>query len=148
MKKYVIEFIRRGLTACSFGPIVLAIIYLALQNSGVVYSLTVNEVCLGIFSLAALAFVAGGMTAIYQIERLPLMPAIFIHGAVLYISYLLTYLLNGWLEQGMTPLLVFTAIFAGAYLLVWAIIYFTTKRSTEKLNEVLQKTAGRRNSEK
>ena len=34
MKKYVFEFLRRGFTACGFGPIVLAVLYLILHNQG------------------------------------------------------------------------------------------------------------------
>lgn len=140
MKKFVLDFIRRGLTASGFGPIILAIIYLILQQHAVIETLTVREVSLGIFSLSALAFIAGGMNAVYQIERLPLMPAILIHGGILYICYLVTYLVNGWLESGATPLLVFSGIFVLGYLAVWAVIYFITKRSTEKLNEALRQT--------
>lgn len=139
MKKNVLEFFRRGLIACGFGPIVLAIFYLILQHQDAIQNLTVNQVCLGIFSLSALAFIAGGMNVIYQIERLPLMVAILIHGSVLYISYLSTYLLNGWLEWGKTPILVFSGIFVLGYLAVWAIIYFITKKRTEQLNEILKK---------
>ncbi len=145
MRKFVLEFVRRGLPACGLGPLVLAILYLALQQQQVIESLTVNEVCLGIFSLSALAFIAGGMNAIYQIEQLPLMVAILIHGAVLYLSYLATYLLNGWLEQGVTPILVFSGIFALGYLVVWAVIYSIIKRNTKQLNELLkqkQQTTG------
>ena len=86
MKKIILEFLRRGLGACWIGPIVLAIIYLILQGQGIVDNLSVNEVCTGIFSLTALAFVAGAMNAIYQIEKLPLMWAILIHGCVLYLG--------------------------------------------------------------
>ena len=139
MKKIVLEFIRRGLIASSFGPIVLAILYLILQNQAAVETLTVNEVCLGIFSLSALAFIAGGMNVIYQIERIPLMVAILIQGVVLYISYLGTYLLNVWLDWGATPILVFSGIFVVGYLAIWAIIYSIIKRITEKLNEILKK---------
>lgn len=138
MKKNVSEFFRRGLMVCGFGPIVLAIIYLILRHQGVIESLTVNQVCLGIFSLSVLAFIAGGMNVLYQIERLPLMVAILIHGGVLYISYLVTYLLNGWLQRGVTPILVFTGIFVFGYLIVWAIIYSVIKKSTAKLNEILK----------
>ena len=92
MKKYVLEFLRRGLAGCGFGPLVLAVVYLVLQHNGTVQTLTVNQVCLGIVSLSGLAFVAGGMNVVYQMERLPLMVAILIHGCVLYISYLATYL--------------------------------------------------------
>lgn len=138
MKKIVKEFFRRGIAACGLGPIVLAVLYLILQYNGVVEILTVNEVCIGIFSLSALAFVAGGMNVIYQIERLPLMAAISIHGGVLYVSYLLTYLVNDWLDWGAAPILVFTGIFIVGYLLIWAVIYSITKRNTDRINEILK----------
>ena len=138
--KYILkEFCRRGIAACGLGPLALAVIYLILQYNGVVEILTVTEVCVGIFSLSALAFVAGGMNVVYQIERLPLMVAISIHGGVLYVSYLLTYLVNNWLDQGTGPILVFTGIFAVGYLLIWAVIYSIIKRNTDRINEVLRK---------
>ena len=138
MKKYILEFFRRGLIACGFGPIVLAILYLILQQQGVIETLTVNQVCCGILSLSVLAFIAGGMNVIYQMERLPLMVAILIHGGVLYGSYLGTYLINGWLVWGTTPILVFSAFFVCGYLIIWAIIYSVTKKRTEKLNKILE----------
>ena len=78
------------------------------------------------------------MNAIYRIERLPLMLAILIHGSVLYLSYLGTYLLNDWLDLGVMPIVVFSAIFVVGYIVIWAIIYSITKRRTEKLNEILK----------
>lgn len=138
MKKNILEFIRRGLVACSLGPIVLAVLYLILQHQGAVETLTVNEVCTGIFSLSALAFVAGGMNFIYQIEQIPLMVAILIHGSVLYISYLTTYLLNDWLKWDLSSVLVFSGIFVFGYLVIWAIIYSIIKKDTAKINEVLK----------
>ena len=135
MKKYALEFLRRGFAACGLGPMVLALFYLILQQSAAIDALSVNQVCIGIFSLTALAFIAGGMNVVYQIERLPLMLAILIHGIVLYVSYLLTYLLNGWMEWGTTPILIFSVIFIIGYLAIWAVIYTITKRNTEKLNE-------------
>ena len=139
MKNIAKEFFRRGSVASGLGPIVLAALYLILQHNGAIESLTVNEVCVGILSLSALAFVAGGMNVIYQIERLPLMAAISIHGAVLYVSYLLTYLVNDWLDRGMTAVLLFTGIFVGGYLVIWAIIYWIIRRNTRKVNAVLMK---------
>ena len=138
MKTIILEFIRRGLVACGFGPIILAICYLILQNQGAIQTLTVHEVCLGIVSLTTLAFIAGAMNVLYQIEQLPLMVAIFIHGFVLYISYLVTYLINGWLELGITPILFFSSIFILSYLIIWVIIYSVTKRNTEKLNAMFK----------
>ena len=138
MKNNLLDFVRRGLIACGLGPLVLAVLYWILHQNGIVDTLTVDEVCLGILSLTLLAFIAGGMNVLYQIERLPLMAAISIHGAVLYTSYLCTYLLNGWLGSGITPILVFTAIFVFGFLAIWAVIYAVTRRRTAKLNAILQ----------
>ena len=138
MKKTLQEFFRRGLVAGGFGPIVLAILYLILNQQNLIEVLTVQEVCVGIFSLSGLAFVAGGMNVVYQMERLPLTVAILIHGSILYLSYLATYLLNGWLQRGLTAVLVFTGIFIFGYLVIWAIIYWITKKNTEQINALLK----------
>ena len=139
MKKFVLEFVRRGAIAMGIGPIVLAIVYIILQHAAAINTLTASQVCIGILSLSALAFIAGGMNAIYQIERVPLMTAILIHGGVLYIGYLGTYLLNDWLDFGALPIIVFTAIFVVGYIIIWAIIYSIIRRNTAKLNEMLKK---------
>ena len=139
MKKYVLDFVRRGLIASCIGPLVLVALYLLMQARADIHTMSVNEVCTGIVTLTALAFIAGGMNAIYQLERLPLMLAILIHGMVLYLCYLATYLLNGWLEWGATPVMVFTGIFVVGYLVIWAIIYSVVKKKTEKINQLLRR---------
>ena len=146
MKKHILEFIRRGMVACGLGPIILAVLYLVLQKNGSLQVLTVKQVCLGIFSLSALAFVAGGLNSLYQIERLPLMVAILIHGSVLYGSYLITYLLNRWLEWSTVPVLVFSAIFVLGYLVIWGIIYSIIKRNTNRINALLKEKQQRLNN--
>lgn len=137
MKRFFWEFLRRGAIASGIGPIVLAIIYMILQQAAEVEALTVDQVCIGIFSLTALAFIAGGLNALYQIERLPLMFAILIHGSVLYVSYLVTYLINDWLDFGAIPIIIFSAIFVVGYIVIWAIIYSIIKRNTARVNEIL-----------
>ena len=137
MKKIILEFVHRGMTACGIGPIVLAILYLILQQQEGLQTLSINQVCLGIFSISVLAFIAGGMNMIYQIEQLPLMVAITIHGGVLYISYLITYLVNDWLQWGTTEIIVFSGIFMLGYIIIWLIIYSIIKRNTEKVNKIL-----------
>ena len=139
MKKFISAFILRGLIAMGIGPIILAIVYLILKQAVAIDTLTVTQVCIGIFSLSALAFVAGGMNAIYQIEHMPLMTAILIHGCVLYIGYLGTYLLNDWLDFGVIPIIVFTAIFVVGYIVIWAMICSIIRRNTARLNEMLKK---------
>ena len=138
MKKFISAFMLRGLIAMGFGPIILAIVYLILEQAVAIEAYSVSQVCVGVFSLSALAFIAGGMNAIYQIERLPLMLAIFIHGSVLYICYLVTYLLNDWLAFGVMPIVVFSVIFVMGFVVIWAIIYSIIKRRTDKLNEMLK----------
>jgi uncharacterized protein YacL len=139
MKKIALEFLRRGSIASGIGPIVLAIVYLVLEKAAGIQALTVSEVVTGIFSLTALAFIAGGMNAIYQIERLPLMTAILIHGVVLYLSYLVTYLVNDWLDFGVIPVVAFSLIFVVGYIVIWAIVYFIIRKNTQEINEMLKK---------
>ena len=145
MKKHILDFIRRGAAACGLGPLVLAILYIVLEQNGTLEILTVRQVCIGIFSLSALAFIAGGMNAIYQIEQLPLLVAISIHGAVLYLCYLGTYLFNGWLEWGSAPVLVFTGIFVVGFIGIWVVICSIIRKNTNKVNQMLNKK--RRNEE-
>lgn len=139
MKEKIWEFIRRGMMGSALGPLVLVVIYLILHRQGIIQTLTVNEVCLGFVSLSALAFIASGMNVIYQFERLPLMIAILIHGIVLYISYLATYLVNDWLEFGVTQILIFSAIFILGYLAIWAVIYTISRKNTKRINALLEK---------
>lgn len=139
MKQTVREFCRRGAAASGLGPMVLAALYLVLERQTGIKMLTVSQVCCGIFSLTALAFLAGGMNVIYQVERLPLMVAVLIHGGVLYVSYLATYLINGWLEWGITPVFVFSGIFGVGYLGIWAVIYVTIRKKTRQVNALLKK---------
>ena len=135
MKRYIVDFLRRGLAAMGFGPLVLAVLYLLLP----VETVTIREVSRGIFSLSVLAFLAGGMNVIYRLERLSLMAAIWIHGCVLYAGYLATYLLNGWLDWSKAPILVFSGIFLAGYLVIWAVIYTIIRRKTARINLLLRK---------
>ena len=138
MKQHIPDVVRRGLSALGLGPLVLAVLYLFLHRQGILDTLTVEQVCTGIFSLSALAFLAGGMNVLYQIERLPLMAAISIHGGALYLGYLATYLINGWLELGTAAILVFTGFFLVGYLAIWAVIYTLIRKNTARLNEILK----------
>ena len=138
MKRFALEFIRRGFVAMGIGPIVFAVLYLILQRHLGIQDLSVTKMCIGILSLSALAFIAGGMNAIYQIENLPLMVAILLHGCILYLGYLCAYLINGWLELGEIPILVFSGIFAVGYVVIWVVIYSIVKKNTQKINRVLE----------
>ena len=137
MKKFLSAFFLRGLVAGAFGPPVLAIIYWILGATGAVESFSPNEVALGILTIELLALVVGGMTTIYQQEQLPLASAILIHGGVLYVTYILIYLINSWLQRQLIPILVFSAIFVTGYALIWLFIYLVNKYRTKKINQSL-----------
>lgn len=137
MKKYVLEFLQRGLMVAAGGPVVLAIIYGILGAVGVVDTLTPWEVCKGILSITVMAFIAAGITMIYTVERLPLISAILIHAGVLYLDYLFIYLVNGWLARNLTAFGIFTGIFAVGYAIVWICIYRITKKNTNQINRKL-----------
>lgn len=137
MKKFIPEFFKRGLIAAGGGPVILAIIYYVLGKTGTVTSLTPDEVFFGILTISLLAFIAGGSTAIYQIEQLPLFAAILIHGIMLYATYITIYLINGWLKTQWNAILIFTAAFIIGYVIIWLIIYLITKRTTREINQSL-----------
>lgn len=151
MRKFVGEFLHRGFVACGFGPIIWAIvIHILSKKYGVAQTIPANEVVLGILTSALLAFVAGGINAIYKIERIPLILAFFLHAVILYIDYIVIYLVNGWMKAQITILTVFTVCFFSGFAVIWAIIYFYTKKSTDRLNKKLaefQKKAGETISE-
>ncbi len=138
MKKFWKEFLFRGLICAAGGPLVLAIIYGILGATGTAESIPSGEVCMGILTITLLAFIAAGMTAIYQMEQLPLPIMILLHGGALYVAYILTYLINGWLKNSLVPILVFTGIFIAGYAAIWLIIYCITKTKTETLNKKLR----------
>ena len=138
MKKFLSDFFLRGLLAAAGGPVVLAIVYGILGATGEVSSLSPGEVCMGILTVTLLALIAGGMSAIYRVERLPLANAIMIHGAALYVAYIVIYLINGWLKQQLIPIVTFTIVFIVGYAIIWLCIYLHTKARTQKINRMLQ----------
>ena len=70
------------------------------------------------------------------------MIAISIHGTVLYVSYLITYLLNDWLDLGLIPIIVFSVIFVVGFILIWAIIYLIIRKNIATVNEKLRQSRG------
>ncbi len=137
MKEYVINFVKRGLVAAAGGPVILAIVYGILGHTGVVSTLSPGEVCMGILTVTIIAFIAAGITMVYQIEQLPVASAAWIHGGVLYLDYLLMYLLNSWIPRNWNALGVFTAIFVAGYALIWLCIYLVIRSKTDRINKKL-----------
>lgn len=136
MRNYVKQFFVRGLMAAAGGPIILAIVWLCIAASGNLTTLTVSEVAMGIITTSIMAFIAAGVSIVYQIEALPKAVAGLIQGAVLYCDYLGFYLLNGWLP--LSSVWIFSLIFVGSFLIIWLCIYIPIKISTDKINKQLK----------
>ena len=87
--------------------------------------------------MTIMAFIAAGISFVYQVEQLPLAIATIIQMSVLYFDYLLFYRLNGWVPN--EGLITFTVIFVAGFVVVWLIVYFCAVRpSVRKLNEKLK----------
>ncbi len=139
MKKYIAEFVKRGLMAAWGGPAVLAVIYGVLGANGTIEALSPTEVTRGILSVTLLAFLAAGISMIYTIERLPLAPAALIHGATLYAGYLMMYWVNNWIPKNPGGIALFTGIFIAGYALIWFIIWLVTRAGAEKINRGMRR---------
>ena len=125
MKKYGKTFFLRGMMFGGFGPIIAGIIYAILQNTIKDFSLTGVQVCLAIVSTYILAFVQAGASVFNQIEEWPLAKSTLFHFLSLYLVYTLCYLVNTWIPFEPVVLLVFTAIFALWYFVIWISVICT-----------------------
>ncbi|MBQ7765298.1 MAG: DUF3021 domain-containing protein [Lachnospiraceae bacterium] len=135
MKKFWIEFMKRGMVAAWGGPAIVCIVWACLKAAGVVTFIEVDTVILAVVSSMLMAFVAAGISVVYQMEQLPKGMAALIQMAVLYVDYLVIYLINGWMP--LKAVGIFTIIFLVCFAIIWAIIYLSTRNSVKKMNEKL-----------
>lgn len=137
MNKYVKEFLHRGLIFGGFGPIITAIVMLILSHTINDFTLTGNEMFLGVVSTYVLAFVHAGTSVFHQIEHWSLMKALLCQLGTLYAAYVTTYLVNCWIPFNLSVVLIFTVIFVVTYLVIWGIVYLCVKNTSRKLSEKL-----------
>lgn len=137
MKKFIKDFALRGMIAAGFGPLILVTIYLGLQLSKTVTNLSVAQVNLNIISSLILAFIAGGISAIFRVERISIGTATLIDAVVIYFDYLVIYLINDWIKAQVIPLIIFTIIYIVGYLIIWLIIYHQVKTQVKNINQKL-----------
>lgn len=135
MKKFLKDFCVRGMAFAWSGPVIMAIVWLCLQAAGTVSELTVNQVALGIFSTTIMAFIAAGISVVYQMENLPKRFAALIQASVLYIDYMGIYLLNGWLPKDKIGM--FTLIFVAAFAVIWLSIYIPIRIKVARMNRMI-----------
>lgn len=83
-----------------------------------------------------MAFIAAGISIVYQIETLPKSMAALIQMAVLYVDYMGIYLLNGWLPVDKIGM--FTLIFIAGFAVIWLIIYMSIRMKVNRINQKMQ----------
>ena len=138
MKKYVNEFLTRGLMFGGFGPLILAIIYyfISVFNKDVLF--VGKEILLGVVSVYLLAFVHAGASVFNQIEEWGLNKSIGFHFGDLYVVYSFCYLINSWIPFDLKVFGIFTGIFVAVYAVVWIIVYLIVNKTSKKLNDSLK----------
>lgn len=132
MKAFWKNFFLRGSVAAWSGPVVVCIVWACLKAAGVMETMDVDAVVLGMVSSVILAFIAAGISAVHQLEQLPRALAILIHMAVLYLDYLIVYLLNGWIMPD--KLWMFTLFFAAGFALIWIVIFLVNRNAVNRMN--------------
>ena len=138
MKKYVKEFLHRGLMFGGFGPIILGIIYAILEKFIEDFSLNGVQLLIAIVSVYLLAFLQAGASVFNQIEEWSIPKSLLCHFAVLYVAYVSCYLINNWIPFNVNVLLIFTAIFLIGYLAIWLSVFITVKLVSKKLNKSIK----------
>ena len=138
MNKYVKEFLHRGLMFGGFGPIIAAIIYLAVSYTDAEFFLMAKDYFTATVSVYILAFVHAGASVFNQVEHWSFPKSMFCHFSMLYVAYSICYIINSWIPFEPKVLLIFTAVFVGIYFAVWGIVYVAVRGTSRKLNEKLR----------
>jgi len=134
MKKYLKEFLKRGLMFGGFGPIILATIYFIISKVDKTITFQGDEILLGTISVYLLAFVHAGASVFNQIEEWPLPKSLLCHFSLLYAAYVLCYVVNSWIPFDIKVIFIFTAIFVAVYFAVWITVYLIVKQTSRSLN--------------
>ncbi len=137
MKDFIKNFIKSGLKAAGFGPLILVIFYYIYSFTTNFHIISIQNVNKNILSSLLLAFIAGGISAVFKVEKISLGLATMIDAIVIYVDYLLFYVFNNWIELQIIPFLVFTALYIIGYLIIWLCIYHQVKIQVKQLNHKL-----------
>ena len=138
MNKYLKSFLHRGLIFARYGPIVVGIVYAILESTLPDFALSGAEVLLAIVSTYLLAFVQAGASVFNQIEKWSTARSLFCHMSLIYLSYALCYIANTWIPFKGEVLLIFTAIFAACYLVIWITVYLIVKSTSRRMNKKIK----------
>ena len=137
MNKYLKEFLHRGLMFAGFGPIVAAIVLFVVSLTVSDFTISGGTLLLAVISTYCLAFVHAGASVFNQIESWPIAKSMAAHFATLYAAYSLCYVANSWIPFEPMVLVIFTAIFAVTYIVIWGIVYLAVRHTSARLNKTV-----------
>ncbi len=137
MNYYVKEFLKRGLIFSGFGPIIMGIVYLCIEASGVDLKLDAPIVFLAIITTYIIAFVQAGSSVFEAVEKWSKVKCLFFHMTSIYIVYMGGYLINNWIPFKVEIIIIFTTVYVLTFLAVWLTAYFISRAVSKKLNDKL-----------
>lgn len=138
MNKYVKNYLLRGLIFSGLGPVVMSIVYLCLESSGVVMQLSAVDQFKAIISTYIIAFVHAGGSVFPTIEEWPKVKAAFFQGLTIWAVYLIGYLVNDWIPLSWLAIGLYTGCFILAFVGTWIIVILVTKAVVKKMNEKIK----------
>ena len=138
MNKYMKKFLQRGIAFGGLGPIVLGIVFAILGATVEDFHIEGWQILLAIVSTYFIAFIQAGASVFNQIEHWSIGRSLGLHFLTLYLAYTICYLINSWIPFEPMVLLIFTAIFAVSYIVIWAIVFFSVKASEGRFNRRLK----------
>lgn len=137
MRKYFIEFLKRGLMFAGFGPVIVGIVYYIISFS-VDLGLSGLDFLVAIISSYLLAFIQAGASVFNTIENWSIAKSTAFNLTSIYLAYLGAYLINGWIPFNWIVVLIFTLVFVVTYFIITLVVYVCTKSITNKLNSKLR----------
>lgn len=122
------------------GPIIAGIVFSILGATIKDFHIDGWQILLAIISTYLLAFVQAGASVFNQIEHWSLPKSLALHFITIYLAYSVTYIVNSWIPFEPMVLVIFTAIFAAVYFIIWISIYFAIRATEKRLNKKCKKT--------
>lgn len=138
MNGYLKDFLHRGLIFGGFGPIVVAIVFLCISLADGSFSLTANQILLATVSSYLLAFIQAGVTVFNQIEHWSTVKSLLCHFVTLYAAYSVSYVVNSWIPFEPMVLVIFSAVFAVLFFVIWTIVYLSVRATSKRFNSQLK----------
>lgn len=138
MNKYVKDFLHIGLIFSGLGPIVLGIVYMIINASGVEVILSAGDVFKAILTTYVIAFVQAGISVFPKIESWSSFKVMLMQGLCCYLVYVIGYLINSWIPFNFLTIVIFTGVFITVFVCIWIAIFTIAKKVENKMNAKLK----------